>query len=114
MSHLGLSGIFFRITSKDKTPKSPMENKNLQFYISPNPRLRPAAIAPPKCHVPSIPMFTLPRYFGGRNSSIAVNIAVNSPPTLLNISNYLTPVKNLPSTKSGIDPFIREKKIPTA
>lgn len=66
-----------------------------------------AAIAPPKCQVPSIPIFTLPRYFGGKNSSTAVNIAVNYPPTLI-------PVKNLPITKKYIDPELREKIIPIA
>lgn len=66
-----------------------------------------AAKAPPKCQVPSIPMFTLPLYLGGKSSSTAVKIAVNYPPTLI-------PVKNLPITKNIIDPELIEKIIPVA
>jgi hypothetical protein len=49
---------------------------------------------PPKCQVPSVIIFTRPRTVGGKNSSTAVNIAVNYPPTL-------TPINSLPITNIG-------------
>jgi len=73
-----------------------------------------AANDPPKCQVPSIPILTRPRYFGGKNSSIAVNIAVNSPPILYLFKIYLIPVKNLPNINSSTDLNATENKIPKA
>lgn len=83
MNHLGLYGIFFLIKNKEKVPRIPKVKKYLQYSVSPMIILRIAANEAPKCHVPSIPILTLPLYLGGRNSSIAVNIAVNYPPTLI-------------------------------
>ena len=82
INHRGLYGIFLRIIKSDKIPTNPIANKYCQLAVSPMIILSIAAKDAPKCHVPSIPMLTLPRYLGGRNSSIAVNMAVNYPPTL--------------------------------
>lgn len=77
INHLGLYGILFLIISRAKTPISPIIKRYLQLGIYPRTIFNTAANDPPKCHVPSIPILTLPRYFGGRNSSIAVKMAVN-------------------------------------
>lgn len=114
MSHLGLYGMLRLITRRENTPKSPMENRYRQFYISPKSMFKMAANDPPKCHVPSIPILTRPRYFGGRNSSIAVNIAVNSPPILYLNKSYLIPVKKRPNINNSTDFDTIENKIPKA
>lgn len=77
ISHLGLSGIFFLIINNDNIPTNPIVNNCLHLAVSPITMFNTAAKDPPKCQVPSIPMLTLPRYFGGKNSSIAVKMAVN-------------------------------------
>ncbi len=81
-SQRGLSGIFLLIKTNENVPMTPRRKKYLQFEVSPIIIFRIAANEAPRCHVPSIPILTLPLYFGGRNSSTAVNIAVNYPPTL--------------------------------
>ena len=106
--------MLFLIISKANTPNSPIVKRYLQFGISPKTILSTAAKDPPKCQVPSIPMLTLPRYLGGRNSSIAVKIAVNSPPILKLTKMYLIPVKNRPNKKIVTFCEIIENKIPIA
>ena len=81
-SHLGLSGTFFLIKHKEKMPSNPIKNIILQCSVYPTIEVSIEARVPPRCQVPSIPMLTLPRYCGGINSSIAVKMAVNYPPTL--------------------------------
>jgi hypothetical protein len=80
------------MSRRERTPNTPTRNMLRQLLVSPTAIVSNEAMVPPKCQVPSIPIFTLPRYLGGRNSSTAVKIAVNYPPTL-------SPVKNLASTK---------------
>lgn len=69
--------MFLLIIRREKTPISPIVNKYLHDGVYPMIILRIAAKDPPKCHVPSIPIFTRPLYLGGRNSSIAAKTAVN-------------------------------------
>ncbi len=72
-----LSGIFLLISISENIPMSPSAKKYLHCEVSPTIIFRTAANDPPRCQVPSIPILTLPLYFGGRNSSIAEKIAVN-------------------------------------
>lgn len=67
MSQRGLSGTFLLSNSKEMMPIQPNKNINLQCYVSPTSIVRSEAKAPPKCQVPSIAIFTLPLYFGGKN-----------------------------------------------
>jgi hypothetical protein len=93
-SHLGLSGTPLRMSRRERMPNTPSRNITLQLVVSPTAIVSSEAKTPPKCQVPSMPMFTLPLYLGGRNSSTAVKIAVNYPPTL-------SPVRNLAKTNTS-------------
>ena len=65
-SHLGLSGTLRLIIAKARMPTHPRRNISRQCD-SLTTIVRSDAMLPPKCQVPSIPMLTLPRYFGGIN-----------------------------------------------
>ena len=86
INHLGLSGKFLRMQNKPSTPIAPTIKNPLQNYTCPKTIFSIDAKAPPKCHEESMMISALPLTEGGKNSSMAVNTAVNSPPTLIPVN----------------------------
>lgn len=77
MSQRGLSGMFLRIQPIARIPNKPKQKRMRHCLNSPSMKLMMAPSRAPICQDPSTMMLTLPLTLGGRNSSIAVNMAVN-------------------------------------
>lgn len=97
--------MFLLINASPKIPSNPTANKYFHYLISPITKFMIEAMHPPKCQVPSIAISTLPLTAGGKNSSTAVKMAVNYPPTL-------TPVSSLPIRNKGKTEPIKQKMTP--